>query len=63
LEVRARDFHWTEIEFNEYSPIHQYGKRLVDGREKRDIVGRLALGKILAGTVMLQRLPLKSGEN
>ncbi len=63
LEVRAGDFHWTEIEFNELSPIHQHGKRLVDGREKRDIVGRLALGKILAGTVMLQRLPLKSGEN
>lgn len=60
LEVRAGWIVWTEIEFNEGSPLHQHGKRLIDGRGKRDIVGRIALGKALEGSVLLQRLPNNS---
>lgn len=63
LEVRAADIQWTEIEFAETSPLHQHGKRLKDGKGKRDIVGRLALGKALEGSVVLQKLPRKYGDD
>lgn len=63
LEVRAADIRWTEVEFAETSPLHHHGKRLVGGKEKRDIVGRLALAKALEGTVTLQRLPREGGDD
>ncbi len=59
LEVRAADIHWTDISFTEGTPLHKLGKRLVHGRSKRDIVGKLALGKALEGAIQLEKLPKK----
>ena len=57
LDVRAPDIAWIDISFNIDTPLHKQGKRLVDGRSKRDIVGRIALGKALEGLVALEKLP------
>ncbi|MEL6652398.1 MAG: hypothetical protein AAFQ87_16475 [Bacteroidota bacterium] len=60
LEVRAADIEWTDVEFSDRSRLHQHGKRLINGTTKRDIVGRLGLGKALEGSVLLQTLPKSS---
>lgn len=62
LEVRAADIQWTEIEFSETSPLHKHEKRLIDGKSKRDIVGRLALARALEGSVVLQQFATKKGD-
>ncbi|WP_131822059.1 hypothetical protein [Salipiger thiooxidans] len=57
LDIRVADIEWTAVEFSETSKLHQFGKRIVDGKAKRDIVGRLALGKAIEGSMQLGRLP------
>ncbi len=59
LEVRAREIIWTDIEFPETSKLHKLKDRLINGRTKQDIVGRIALGKAFEGRVPLQKVPRK----
>lgn len=59
LEVRGSEIIWTGIEFPESSRLHKLTDRLINGRTKKDIVGRIALAKAFNGRIPLQKVPRK----
>jgi hypothetical protein len=57
LKVRRGDILWTDVTFDERSPLHRYGARLVNGTTKKDVIGRMALAESLTGRLSLTTLP------
>ncbi|GAB4394977.1 MAG: hypothetical protein Tsb0032_25100 [Kiloniellaceae bacterium] len=57
LYIRASEIVWTSFEFPGTSKLHKFKKRLINGRTKQEVIGRIALAKAFEGSIPLKRLP------
>jgi hypothetical protein len=53
LLVRHTDIVWTEFEMSDSHPLRDVAGRLLNGRDKKAVIGRLALQKAIAGSLVL----------